>query len=110
MADTQQIFLSHKDVAEMLIKRQGLHEGCWGICLEFGISVGLVEFPPQSGNANPGATVTISKIGLQRFDASSPIAVNAAEVNPRPGSDDEKVQTGDKPTSRRERKGKAATA
>lgn len=110
MADTQQILFLHKDIAEMLIKRQGLHEGCWGICLEFGISVGSVEFPPQSGNANPGATLTVSKIGIQRSDVPNPLAVNAADVNPQRASGDEGKRTGDKSAARREPKNKQRSA
>jgi hypothetical protein len=107
MADTQQILFSHKDIAEMLIKRQGLHEGSWGICIEFGISIGSLEFPPQSGNTAPGAVLAISKIGIQRFDAPNPLAVDAAEVNPPDETVRKTARATDKSVARREVKSKA---
>jgi hypothetical protein len=100
MTEIQQFLFTHKEIAEMLIKRKDVHEGYWGICVEFGILVGTVEFPPQSGNTNPGTTVSIPKIGIQRFDASNPLAINAAEVNP-PITSGDKGKRGNKPSQAR---------
>lgn len=81
MAETSQQYLfTHKEVAEALIKQQGLQEGTWGLYVEFGIAAGNLQ--DSTGNVVPAAIVPIVKLGLQRFGADHPLAVNAAEVNP----------------------------
>ena len=43
MPETPQIIFSFKEIAEMLVKQQDIHEGLWGIYAEFGITPGLTE-------------------------------------------------------------------
>jgi len=38
MADVQTYVFNYKEVAEALIKKQGIHEGLWVIYMEFGIA------------------------------------------------------------------------
>jgi hypothetical protein len=80
MAEINQYSFSFKEVAEALIKQQGLHEGTWGIYAEFGIAAGNIK--NAEGQTVPAAIIPIVKLGLQRFEADHPLAVNAAEVNP----------------------------
>ena len=80
MAEINQYAFSFKEVAESLIKQQGLHEGIWGIYVEFGLSAGNIKDP--AGQTLPAAIIPIVKLGLQRFEADNPLAVDAAEVNP----------------------------
>lgn len=77
---TEQHLFTHKEIAEALIKQQGLHEGIWGIYVEFGIAAGNVAHP--SGVVLPTAIVPLTKLGIQRMKADNPLAVDAAEVNP----------------------------
>lgn len=74
---------THKEIAEVLIKKKGIHEGLWGIYLEFAI-VGANIAGPGEGEANPAAIVPVLKIGLQKFDKETPLSVDAAKVNPAP--------------------------
>ena len=79
MAEAPIIF-THKEVVELLIKAKDLHEGIWGLYVEFGLGAGNVG--PNDDEMNPAAFVTIAKMGLQRFPKESSMAVDAAKVNP----------------------------
>jgi hypothetical protein len=83
MPETQQITFSHREIVEMLIKNQNIHDGYWGIIIEFGLGAGALPAPPN-GNPVPSAIVQISKIGIQRSDKPNPQTVDASTVNPRP--------------------------
>jgi hypothetical protein len=82
MAEINQYTFSFKEIAEALIKKQGLREGVWGVYVEFGIAAGNI--PDPAGQAFPAAIVPIVKLGLQRLEPNHPLAVNAAAVNPPP--------------------------
>ncbi len=89
MPQANQISFSHKEVVEALVISSGLHEGIWGLRIEFGIkgaNIGTTEEPGE--DVIPAAIVPIIGIGLQRFEKESTIAVDAAVVNPARESDD----------------------
>ncbi len=83
MAETKQLIFTYKEVAEALIKQQSIHEGLWGIYVEFGIAAVNAAVPP-SNDLVPTAIVPVLKIGLQRFDEPSNLTADAAIVNPLP--------------------------
>ena len=86
MAETrQQVLFTYQDVAELLVKKQGIHDGFWGIYFE----VGLTGAPPAPAAGTlggapivPGVTVLINKIGILKFDQPNVLTVDAAKVNP----------------------------
>jgi hypothetical protein len=80
MADVKQFAFSYKEIAEILVKKQDLHEGIWGIFVKFGISG--VNVGSSDVDIRPAAVVPILEIGLQRFEAENNLAVDAAKVNP----------------------------
>jgi hypothetical protein len=80
MAEAKQIVFTYKEVVECLIKKQGIHEGIWGIFLRFGIQGANVG--PTGTDISPAAIVPVVEIGLQRMDEISNIAVDAGVVNP----------------------------
>ncbi|MFH0958235.1 MAG: hypothetical protein V1897_05980 [Pseudomonadota bacterium] len=82
MAEATQYTLSFKELAEIIVKKQGLHEGVWGIYVKFGLSAGSIGFKEQ--DILPTAMVPIIEIGIQKQGELSPLAVDAAVVNPRP--------------------------
>ncbi len=82
MAETTQIIFSYKEVAEALLKQQGVHEGVWGIYIKFGIKAANVG--ETSEDLRPTAIVPILEIGVQRLEKESNLAVDAAQVNPQP--------------------------
>ena len=84
MAEVKNYLFTYKEVAEALIKKQGIHEGLWGIYMEFGIGAANIPTDPSGQALLPAAIVPVAKIGIQRFDKASPLTVDAAEVNPPP--------------------------
>lgn len=82
MPEASQILFSFKEVAELLVKKQDIHEGIWGIYVKFGI--GAANAGPTETEVKPTAIVPILELGLQKFDRESNIAVDASKVNPRP--------------------------
>ena len=81
-AQTTQIIFPFKDIAAALVKLQGLHEGIWGIYLEFGIQG--TNAGPTPTELVPAAIVPVVKIGLQKFTEETTLSVDAAKVNPMP--------------------------
>jgi hypothetical protein len=81
MPETKQLSFTHKEIAAALLKGSDLHEGHWGVLLNFGIAGANVAFPPK-GELVPSAIVPVVSIGLQRFEEPNGLTVDAAEVNP----------------------------
>jgi len=84
MAEVTRYTFDYKEVAEALIKKQGIHEGLWGIYMEFGIVAGNIPTGPSEQALLPAAIVPVVKIGIQRFDKPSSLTVDATEINPSP--------------------------
>lgn len=83
MAEASRYLFDYKEVAESLIKQQKIHEGFWGIYVEFGLGAGNI--PGDEENALwPAAIIPVKKIGIQRFDKPNSLTVDAAEINPQP--------------------------
>lgn len=82
MADVTQYFFDYKEVVEALIKKQGIHEGLWRLIVEFGFTAHNVNTP--EGVLRPASTTILQRIGITQAEAPSNLAVDAAEVNPRP--------------------------
>lgn len=82
MAEASQFVFSFSELAEVLVKRQGIHEGHWGLFVKFGISAVNISGP--DAKLLPAAIVPILEVGIQRFDEANSLTANAAEVNPSP--------------------------
>lgn len=87
MAETNQILFDYKEVAEALIRKENLHEGLWGLYVEFGFGATNLR-DDATKLLTPTALVAVRKIGIQRFPEENNLAVDAAKVNPpdRPAS------------------------
>jgi hypothetical protein len=86
MAEATQYVFNFKELTEILIKKQGIHEGLWGILIKFGLQAGNLN-TPGTETVLPTAIVPVLEIGIQKQDQPNPLAVDAAAVNPRPPSD-----------------------
>lgn len=82
MAEANQYVFDYSEVVEALIKKQGLHEGVWGIYLEFGLQASNMMGP--EGQPFPVAVIPVVKVGIQRAKDGVKIAgmLDAATVNP----------------------------
>lgn len=81
MAEATQISFKHAEIVELMLKKQGIHEGIWGLFIKFGM--GASNVGPTETDLNPAAIIPVLEIGLQKFEKESNIAVDAAKVNPR---------------------------
>ena len=81
MAEPSQIVFSYKEIAEALVKQQGLHEGIWGIFVKFGIRA--VNIGENELDLKPTAILPIMELGLQKFEKENNLSVDAAKVNPK---------------------------
>jgi hypothetical protein len=81
MAEIQTLTLTYKEVIEAMIKHQNLHEGIWQLYIEFGI--GAANVSTGEDQVSPSAIIPVQKIGLHKVNKESPIAVDAAKVNPK---------------------------
>jgi hypothetical protein len=69
-----------KELTEILIKHYDYREGFFEVGIQFNIAVGSVG--PDPSQIAPGAVLTVAGVGLSNCHPSSPLGVNAAEVNP----------------------------
>jgi len=72
--------VSLREIATMLVKRYGLHEGLWDLSVEF--QVGIGPMGPSPSDILPGAMFRLSRIGLAPAIQPGPQTVDAAVVNP----------------------------
>src|SRR4030042_4051921 len=104
MAETKMIAFSLREIAELFVEKQAIHEVLWGIYGKLGIAAANVEqkqsteeSPTGTHNVLPAAIVPILELGIQRFDSPNSLTVDAAKVSPAPK------------TSKRTRKNKQKT-
>ena len=83
MPEINQYLFTHKELAEIMIKQAGVHEGKWVIMTNFGFSPG--NFGPTPDQMSPGAVVAVLQMGIQRAAPETPVemTIDAAVVNPR---------------------------
>ncbi len=69
-----------KELAEILVRHNGLHEGLYNLSIEFRIAVASVG--PVQQEALPSGVVSVAKIGLEKTDVMQANTVDAAVANP----------------------------
>lgn len=72
--------LSMRDLASVLVKHYGIHEGRFDLLVEFQIGMGAVG--PDPSALTPGAMIGVSRIGLAPSRSDGPTTVDAAVANP----------------------------
>ena len=83
MVKRDQIIFTHQEIAALIIKHQGIHEGYWSIYVEFGFDAADVN---RNGlSLLPTALASVVHVGITRCEAVHPLAVDAAVVNPPEG-------------------------
>ena len=83
MPETNSLTFTYKEVVEALIRYNNLHEGLWGLSIEFALAAANVA-PELGGDLLPTAIIPVKKIGLTRSNEPNNLTVDAAEVNPAP--------------------------
>ena len=80
MPETNQLTFTFKELATLLVKASNIHEGIWGIFVNFGIQANNVG--PTENDLRPAAIIPILQLGLIKFDKETNLSVDAAKVNP----------------------------
>jgi hypothetical protein len=89
MTEVTQYTFSYKEIAEVLIEHQDIHEGIWGIIVEFGIHAANIG--PSDDSLLPTALIPILKIGLQKSPKETSLAVDASKINPISSKQEKKI-------------------
>jgi hypothetical protein len=79
MAEADRYFFEFRELAEALVQRQGIREGLWGVCIEFGLAASMVPTGPDK-TVSPAAINIVQKIGIQKFPEPNNLTVDAAKV------------------------------
>lgn len=82
MGEPQIITFSYKELATVLIKHQGIHEGLWSCTIQMGLQAAIIKVGSSEGDIAPAAIVPLLKVGIQKQDKPNPLTVDAAVVNP----------------------------
>jgi len=82
MPEARNYIFSHKEITELLIKQQDIHEGFWAISIEFGLGAANLSSGPDDPNVMPSAIIPVKRIGIQKYDEPNPLTVDASHVNP----------------------------
>jgi hypothetical protein len=69
-----------KDIAILLIERNGIHEGLYDIKAEFQIGTGGMG--PNPAELLPGILIGLSKIGIVPSVQPNATTIDASKVNP----------------------------
>jgi hypothetical protein len=84
MGEADLYIFSFKEIAEALIKKQNIHEGIWGVYIEFGLSAANINAQGPTGEEAflPAAIIPVAKIGIRKYEKENSLSVDAAKVNP----------------------------
>jgi len=82
MPESKNYVFDYTELAEVLVKKLDLHEGLWGLYIEFNFGAANVNASPDGKSLAPAAIAVIKSIGLQKFDTPNNLTVDATVVNP----------------------------
>lgn len=85
MAEATMLMFELHEIVELLIKKQGIHEGLWGISIEFGLAAANIPTGPDGTTLVPAALNFVQHIGIKKHEQPTNLTVDAAKVNPAPG-------------------------
>jgi hypothetical protein len=81
MGESTQITFKFSEIAEELVRKQGIRHGHWGLFVKFAIAA--TNAPGPTGDLLPTAIVPILEMGIQKFDESNSLTIDASKLNPR---------------------------
>ena len=77
-----QYAFGYRDLATLLVKAKGVHEGLW--CVHFRFGLKAANFGNTDNDLLPTALVGVVEVGIQRVPKATNLTIDAAEVNPAP--------------------------
>jgi hypothetical protein len=81
MPETSQLTFTFKEIVTALLKAQDIHEGIWGLFVNFGLSANNIG--PNESELKPAAVIPVLSLGLQKFEKETNLSVDAAKANPK---------------------------
>lgn len=80
------ILVNYKELAELMVKQRGIHEGHWGVYVRFGLRAANMNIQQEDMSIHllPTAILPILEIGIQPFNNATDLTVDAATINPKP--------------------------
>lgn len=79
-AEKPKYLVTYKEIVELLLEKHNIHEGIWGIYVEFKFA-GINAVDPMR-EILPASVSGVSKIGIIPFQQESNIAFDASKLNP----------------------------
>ena len=80
--------IDFQDIAAALVRLSNLHEGHWGLYVEFGVTAANVSMKTSDETTEtklfPTALIPVKSMGIQIFPEPNDLTVDAAKVNPKP--------------------------
>ncbi|MGC2458545.1 MAG: hypothetical protein WA435_11190 [Gallionellaceae bacterium] len=83
MAEITRIEFTNKDLAILMLKDQGIHEGNWVLQAKFSFGAMNMGTTPEATDVVPSGIIGIAGMGLELTPQPLPFSINAAEVNPK---------------------------
>lgn len=83
MPEADRYLFELRELAEILVKRQGIRQGNWGIYIEFGLGAANLPSGPDGPNGKtitPAAINFVQKMGIQKFAEANSLTVDAAKI------------------------------
>jgi len=82
LPEASQIEFKLKEVAEILVRAQGITEGHWMVFIRFGFAAANID--SGTGELGPATISRIETIGIQRAPEPNSISVDASEISSKP--------------------------
>ncbi len=74
---------THKELVELMLKKQNIHDGVWMLSVRFGMQATNFGAAADGSDVLPTALIPVVAIGIHRTDKVSNVAVDASVVNPK---------------------------
>jgi hypothetical protein len=83
MPEETEVMFTHKELVELMLKKQNIHEGIWMLSVRFGMQATNFGATPDGSDVLPTALIPVLAIGIHRTDKVNNVAVDASAANPR---------------------------
>lgn len=85
MATPRAVAFSHQELAEILVKQQGIRKGHWGLSVRFGLSAANIMGRHEDvEQLCPAAVIPVLEVGIRQFDEPNSFTVDASKVGRDP--------------------------
>ncbi len=83
MAQASRFEFNNKELLELMLRKQDIHEGHWALQAKFSFAAMNIGTQTDGSDANPAGVVGLLGLALELVPEPVPFSVNAADVNPK---------------------------